>query len=281
MITILLTGGDMRTVYAAKALSREYRCLLYGFDKLDESARLNIPLYDGSEPADCILLPVNRSGDVIKCPFGSAAALGIGELPRLRGNGAIMEGSLTSEVGKLCADNGYAHFAVLGREELAVANAQLTAEGALAAATYGTDISIHGAAVLILGFGRIAKLCARYFAALGANVTCAARKAADLAWAEALGYGTADITDKVALETALRGAEIILNTVPAPVLTGEPAAAVPPGSVLIELASVPCTDDTAAFRVIKANGLPGKTAPAAAGRHIAEAVRNILNERGR
>ncbi|MBQ9382893.1 MAG: hypothetical protein IJT87_01530 [Ruminiclostridium sp.] len=281
MITILLTGGDMRTVYAAKALSGQYRCLLYGFGKLDENGRLGIPLYGGNETADCLLLPVNRSGNVIKCPFGSKAELDIGELPRLRENGIIIEGSRTPETAAYCEQNGYAHCAVFEREELAVANAQLTAEGALAAAINGTETSIHGSAVLILGFGRIAKLCARYFAALGANVTVAARKTADLAWAEALGCGAADITDNGAFDSALRGCDIILNTVPAPILAGRRAAAITPDTVLIELASVPCTDESVRFRVIKANGLPGKTAPAAAGHRIAETVRNILNERGR
>ena len=280
MINILLTGGDIRTVYAAAALSDDFRCALYGFDKLDGSARYGIPLYDGTMIPDCVVLPVNRSGSTIKCPFGSKPEITPDELPVSRKNAVIAEGSRTPEIEEYCRKHGFLHTAVLEDEALAVANAQLTAEGALAAAVNGTQTSVHGANVLVLGFGRIAKLCARYFAALGAHVTCAARKPADLAWADAMGCGTADFADEAAMLGALESSDIILNTVPAPILTGERARRVPSHTVLIELASIPCTEENTDIRVIKANGLPGKTAPASAGRYIAGTVRRILTERG-
>ena len=50
-------------------------------------------------------------------------------------------------------------------------------------------ITLHRARVLVLGFGRLGKLADHRFAALGAKVSVAARKWADLAWAEAYGYG--------------------------------------------------------------------------------------------
>ena len=49
-------------------------------------------------------------------------------------------------------------------------------------------ITLHRARVLVLGFGRLGRLAAHRFAALGAKVSVAARKWADLAWAEAYGY---------------------------------------------------------------------------------------------
>ena len=134
-------------------------------------------------------------------------------------------------------------------------------------------------ALLILGFGRIGKLCARYFTALGANVTVAARKPGDLAWISSLGYRAVCFADESALTSALGSADVILNTAPAPVLTGERASAVRDDAVLIELASVPCTDGTAKFRTVSAGGLPGKTAPVTAGIIIADTIVNILTER--
>ena len=158
-------------------------------------------------------------------------------------------------------------------------NAQATAEGAVGIAVNELPHTIRGSSVLVLGFGRIAKLSARYFTALGAEVTAAARKKADLAWASACGYGTAAFEDETALRDALGKADIILNTVPAPILAGERAGAAKAGAVLIELASVPCTAGETPLRVIQANGLPGKTAPLTAGHIIAGTIENILTER--
>ena len=69
------------------------------------------------------------------------------------------------------------------------ANAVPTAEGAVQIAMEELPITLHRARVLVLGFGRLGKLAAHRFAALGAKVSVAARKWADLAWAEAYGYG--------------------------------------------------------------------------------------------
>ena len=56
------------------------------------------------------------------------------------------------------------HFA---REELAVANAVPTAEGAIQIAMEQLPITIHGARVLVVGFGRVGRALAQRLAALG------------------------------------------------------------------------------------------------------------------
>jgi dipicolinate synthase subunit A len=133
--------------------------------------------------------------------------------------------------------------------------------------------------VLVLGFGRIGKLSARYFSALGADVAAAARKRCDLAWIRACGYTAVDFGDETSLRSALGKADIILNTVPAQILAGERAGAVRTDAALIELSSVPCTAGETRFRVTAAGGLPGKTAPLTAGHIIAGTIENILTER--
>ena len=44
-------------------------------------------------------------------------------------------------------------------------------------------ITIHGARVLVVGFGRVGRALAQRLAALGAKVTVAARRYESLAWA--------------------------------------------------------------------------------------------------
>ena len=89
----------------------------------------------------------------------------------------------------LAAERGLTIRDYFAREELAVANAVPTAEGAVQIAMEQLPITIHGARVLVVGFGRVGRALAQRLAALGAKVTVAARRYESLAWAQASGYG--------------------------------------------------------------------------------------------
>ena len=84
---------------------------------------------------------------------------------------------------------------VMKREELAILNTIATAEGTIEVAIRNTDKILQGSKVLILGFGRVAKILASKFSKLSAIVTCAARKISDLAWIKAYGYYGLDINN--------------------------------------------------------------------------------------
>ncbi len=276
MKNIIVIGGDRRMIFAAKRLAEKNDCSLCGFGDM------NVPGMSGAgsgERFDCAVLPIFARSEEIPCPMGGQP-LDIDMLTGLLEPGAaVFAGKVFPRLAELCVKNGYELYDYLEREEFAVMNAVLTAEAAAETAIRETQTSVFGADVLVLGYGRIGKLTARYFAALGARVTAAARKQSDLAWIRASGHSCADITDRAQLGEALAAADIILNTVPAKILAGETASFVRTDALLIELASVPCTDETAAFRVIKAGGLPGKTAPVTAGYIIAETIENIMDER--
>ena len=143
-------------------------------------------------------------------------------------------------------------------------------------------VTLHGARVLVLGFGRLGKLAAHRFAALGAKVTVAARKWADLAWAEAYGYAAEHIER---LDGFLCGYDLVVNTVPVKVLTAGRLADLRPGCLVIDLASKPGGVDLDAaaqlgVRVIWALSLPGKVAPVTSGKIIRDTIYHILNELG-
>lgn len=274
---IVFIGGDMRMAYAAEYMSESFDCSLVGFDKTD-----NVRTAAGGKKYDMAVLPV-FSGDTkeIRCPLADRA-YDISILPALlKEGGIVFAGRPTPELRTLCDNSSYELYDYLEREELAVSNAVLTAEGALETAIRATPRSIHDANVLILGFGRIGKICAGYFSALGADVSAAARKKRDIAWIAAGGYRPVDLTDENAVLAALSEADIILNTAPAKLITAQRDAAVREDAVLIELASVPCTGEDTHIHRVKAGGLPGKTAPVTAGEIIASAVENILSERSR
>ena len=166
------------------------------------------------------------------------------------------------------------------REELAVANAVPTSEGTIQIAMEELPVTLHGARTLILGAGRLGKVLARQLTGLGAKVTVAARSWSDLAWIDAWGC---DAARSDALEGTLGDFDLILNTVPAPLLTRERLAELKAGCLVIDLASRPGGVDfqSAAelgVKVIWALSLPGKAAPVTAGRAIRDTVYHILSE---
>ena len=171
-----------------------------------------------------------------------------------------------------------------GRDAAAVgpfAAALPTAEGAVQLAMEELSVTLHGARVLILGFGRVGKLTAHRMAALGARVLVAARDCGELAWAAAYGYEGVRLDT---LDHELGGCRLIVNTVPAPVLGEERLQWADPAAFLLDLASAPGGIDRDAarrrgLRAVHAPGLPGRTAPETAAAAIRDAVRNILRER--
>ena len=161
----------------------------------------------------------------------------------------------------------YAHL-----EEYQIANAQLTAEGAVALLRPETGLS--GAHVLLLGYGRIARLLARELQKAGALVTAAARSGEQRAWAEAESIEALPLD---ALSGALDRFDVIIGTIPAPVLTEPLLALVRKDALLLELASAPGGIDAAAahergLRYIRAPGLPAKYAPERAAVILRDAV---------
>lgn len=158
------------------------------------------------------------------------------------------------------------------REEYQIAIARLTAEGAIALLRPETGLS--GAHILLLGYGRIARLLARELQKAGALVTAAARSGEQRAWAEAEGIEALPLD---ALSGALDRFDVIIGTIPAPVLTEPLLTLVRKDALLLELASAPGGIDAAAahergLRYIRAPGLPAKYAPERAAVILRDAV---------
>ena len=118
-------------------------------------------------------------------------------------------------------------------------------------------------------------------AALGAQVTVAARRPAQRALAESFSLRAVDLAR---LEQTAPAFDTVVNTIPAPVLTEPVLAALRPGSLIVDLASKPGGTDFAAaqrlgHRAIHALSLPAACAPETAGEALARTVCEILAER--
>ena len=157
---------------------------------------------------------------------------------------------------------GYQTQDLLQDEEYLARNAGITADCALRVAVQRMETTFRDTSTLVIGWGRIGKCICQLLHALHVPVTVAARKEADRAILQALGFPTADPAHLADLSQY----RLIFNTVPSPVLNRKQLANCT-NCIKIDLASVPGLDGE---DVIWARGLPGIYVPESSGRLIAE-----------
>lgn len=167
------------------------------------------------------------------------------------------------------------------RPELTCLNAVPTAEGCLALLMQRRTRTIWESPFLVLGYGRIGRAVAERLAALGGQVTVAARSPEQRAGARCAGHRAAALTQ---LTQLLPDFDAVVNTIPALVLGRAQLEKLPAGALIIDLASRPGgTDFAAAARLgltaEHALSLPAKCAPQTAGALVAQTVLSILHER--
>ena len=279
----LCVGGDARQTYTGRALAACGKVYSYGIHT-DGNEVIRLESLDAmEEKADVLVLPIMKQ-DGLKIACADGKNVYCTELPKHLEKGALVVGGRLSIL-------QIEYFSALGfdvadyfkREELVIKNCIPTAEGALQIAMQETGACIFGSNVLVIGYGRVGKATAKLFKAVGANTAVAARRLSSIAEAENYGMRSFDINE---MYGHIPGFSVIINTVPAMVLDNGMLEAVAKNAVIIDLASKPGGVDFEAAnqlnrRVVWALSLPGRVAPITSGEIIADAVRNIILERGR
>ena len=206
----------------------------------------------------------------------------LAELLRAAKPGALaLGGKLSAQARQIAAEAGVELVDYFAREELILCNAIPTAEGCIGILMAERTRTLWNSAILLAGFGPVGQALGVRLAALGAQVTVAARRPAQRALAESFSLRAVDL---VRLEQAAPVFDTVVNTIPAPVLTEAVLAALRPGSLIVDLASKPGGTDFAAarrlgHRTIHALSLPAACAPETAGEALARTVCEILAER--
>lgn len=211
--------------------------------------RAGIPLVSDGSSAGCWLFPV-PTGEISPPPAPGTIIVG-GKLDR-------------EEL------RGFPRLDLLEDARYLAENARLTAECALRILEEKLPTSIFGCPILIIGWGRIGKCLAQLLGRMGARVTVAARKPADLGMLTALGYETVTMEKIPEILPRMR---IVVNTAPAPVLEEGELKLLPANGVKLDLASA---RGLAGEDVLWARGLPGKMLPEASGQLIARLVLTLL-----
>lgn len=281
-----IIGGDLRQVKLIQMLvSENYRVNICGFENCEENFENTVICSDletAAKNSDCIILGLPYSSDdiIITAPY-SDKLMTMEELYSvLQPNQLLVGGRFSPSVYKAASDRKCKAIDYSRREEFAVENAVPTAEGAIRIMMEELPITVHRSKCLVTGYGRIGKMLAQRLAALGADVSVAARSAKSLAWIRSCGYTPVPLRDRHCL---IGDYDVIFNTVPALLFDVHILKQIPRNTLLIDLASKPGGIDfnSAAMlnlKVIWALSLPGKTAPTTAGEIIKNTIFNILNE---
>ena len=252
-----VVGGDARQAAAARALAR---------------AGYSVGGPEMIAVADYILLPLPLD----------AARTPLAELLRAARPGTLaLGGMLSVEAKAIAAEAGVELVDYFAREELTIRNAIPTAEGCIGILMKERSRTLWGSSILLTGFGPVGQALGPRLAALGADVTIAARRPAQRALAESLGLRSVPLAALAGVAPAF---DTVVNTIPAVVFTEPVLAALRPGSLIVDLASRPGGTDFAAARrlgltALHALSLPAACAPETAGEFVAQTVCEILRER--
>ncbi|MDD3692816.1 MAG: dipicolinate synthase subunit DpsA [Oscillospiraceae bacterium] len=282
--TFAVIGGDLRCAYLAGLLASDgFKVITSGFDSTDLP-----PCVTGcTNPAQAISLadfiilpmPVSTDGTTLNAPFSRTRISLDQVLNAVRPSQHLVGGAITQEVRTEIESRGLKISDYLHREELAIHNAVPTAEGAIQLAMEELPITINGSCCLITGYGRVGRALSRLLNALGANVTVAARRFSDLAWADTQGCTPVELAH-------FKDAgcfDVIFNTIPALIFNRDVLSSLDKNTLLIDLASRPGGVDFNAaaelqIKTIWALSLPGRVAPKTAGQIIKNTILNMIKE---
>ncbi len=285
---LLVLGGDMRIVKMADSFSASgFDVSAFGFNAdISFNPRIKKPenLYDGIKNADIIItgLPITTDNVTVNTPLYDGDIYFYEVFKCMTPKQILIGGRIPENIFKLGSVYSIQIIDYFTREELTVLNSIPTAEGAIEIAMREMPITLHSSKCLVLGFGRIGKILSHMLASLGAEVFAEARKYADLAWIKAYGYNAVRLDE---LKDAVKGKDIIFNTIPYEILSYDLLSKIGKDSLIIDLASAPGGVNTKmaeilGIKVITALSLPGKVAPKTAGDMIKVTIENILSELG-
>jgi len=285
--TIWVLGGDLRQAHLARLLCQDgYIVHTFALDQsgVSDPALIHETTLDQLDSADVVILPmpISTKDANLFAPFSKQITSLDELLDHLKAQQLLLGGRLDPRTCAAARLRGLSILDYFAREELAVANCVPTAEGCLQLALEHLPITIHGCRILVLGYGRVARITAQRFAALGGQVTVAARKYDQFAWAQSAGH---DILSIRHLSGNLDRFDLVVNTVPSIILGAQELQELSPDCLVIDLASFPGGVDREAAKeldrkVIWALSLPGSTAPVSAANIMRQTICHILHERG-
>ncbi len=287
-IHIVILGGDARQLEVIEKLNNLDATLdLVGFDQLDHYYHgVNKMDIEDIDPTtvDVLVLPVSGANDegYVESLFTDKKIQLTKEwLSQTPDHCVIYSGIPTNFLLAAEKDCHCELIKLFERDDLAIYNSVPTVEGTLMMVIQNTDITVHRSNVIILGLGRTGMSLARTFDALGAYVKVGARRPDHIARIHEMGLEPFHIKD---LEKQVSDVDVVINTIPAKVITSLVLSQMPSRALIVDVASKPGGTDfryaeKRGIKAMLAPGIPGIVAPKTAGQIIAKVLSELLLER--
>ena len=287
---IAVIGGDARYLELIRKLKAlpDKEVILVGFDKLEQGF-IGLKQYEINEvdpgDLDVIILPITGTDDEgnVETVFSDQKIQLDDEwFKKLKKTNIIFTGNSNDFLNETAKKYKLELISLLARDDVAIFNSIPTAEGTLMMVMEHTDYTVHGSKVIVGGFGRVGHTVANKFAAIGAEVSVAARSTHDLARITEIGLTPIPLHQ---LSEYAAQCDILINTIPSLIINETIIEKLPAHTVIIDLASKPGGTDfefaeKRGIKAILAKSLPGVVAPKTAGEILANVVKQILDERG-
>lgn len=286
-LSLAIVGGDEREQEIARLAARTgARVRAYGFPW--PAAGIGGVTLSGSaaeamRDADHALLPIPRGvGDTLYAPRATEPIrIGRELFAPLRAGAHVFCGRVTSALAEASSDLPLTMHEYDSDRELMLLRSAAIVEGVEEAAIANTDVTIHGSAVAVVGFGAIGSILTRRLLALGADVHVAARNPVQRAAAAADGARTLPLEELPELAPRL---SMIFSTVPARVVDRHVLERLPRGSLVLDIVPPPVRSDLdlaarLEHRAVWARGL-GRSAPITVGTSQWSGIRKMIEEIG-
>ena len=286
-LTIAVVGGDEREQEIARlaaATGAEVRA--YGFPWPEASiagVTLAADARSALDGADFALLPIpgmasNGSLFATKTIVPDRDLLSV-----LKPGAHIILGTADAALRAVAAELGIGLHEYESDTELMLLRMPAIVEGAIKVVIENTPVTIHDAEVAVVGYGNIGRLLIRTLVLLGARVHLFARNPVQRADAHTIGARSAPIEALVSMAPSL---DILLSTVPAPVVGAAVLDTLPPHAFVADLSAPPGGVDLdyagkIGLRAVWARAL-GRRAPITVGasqwKGISERIERISRE---
>ena len=282
---LLILGGDKRQEYMALDLYKKglevYVCALSDFDSKGQIKSLNKDELEGKlHLFDAVILPlpvsrdnknINTRNEEISLDF---------LLDRISPNQVAFAGMMSEEYKSKFFKKGVKLYDYFERDDLKIKNSFPTAQGILKIILENLPICLNRMNCMVTGCGKTAQSISLMLKKLGVNVTVAARKCSDIAWAQNNSMNGIYIKN---LGKNKLNFDAVINTVPSLILNDNVLSKLNKDCLLIEVASKPYGIDFDSAQKHKLNyiiagSLPGKTAPKTAGEIISDTIFYMIRE---
>lgn len=280
---ISVLGGDLRQSYLARYLAdlgHTVTCLATpNLPHLSNAGLLQA--YSAANAvtnAGMVLCPIPFSRDGQFLTASEDPAVPIRELVEILHPGQLLAGgNLPESILEICGNRQITPLDFLKNERFLLENAALTAEGLLAVLIRDTPFSLKGRRALLLGYGRCGQETAFLLSGLSVNLTIleADKDRHQKAVNEHFNTIASNELSHYAMDF-----DLLINTIPAQILTPSQLAGLPGHCRLFDIASAPfgfCqkTVLSLGLSLVRCPGIPGQWMPQTAG----ELMGKIILER--